>query len=232
MSNPYPSPLISLRNVSRTYTVGSLSIPAVQNVSFDIAAGEFVAITGSSGSGKSTILNLIGLLDDPSSGTLFFDGKDTSTLNEYTKTKLRLEHLSFVFQFFNLIENYTALENISFQLELQGMPHTNATQKAFEVIRFLGLEHRAHLFPNELSGGEQQRVAIGRAVAKNSKIILADEPTAHLDSSNAEKIIALLKEINQTYGRTVILVTHESNQAAQANRKIILRDGRVLGATI
>ncbi len=222
------TPLISFANVCRTYTVGSLSIPAVQGVSFDIREREFVAITGPSGSGKSTLLHMIGLLDTPSSGIFAFNGSNASTLSEREKTRLRLEHISFVFQFFNLIENYTATENIAFQLELQGVPRGEATQKALEVIQFLGLGHRAHLFPNELSGGEQQRVAIGRAVAKNSKIILADEPTAHLDSSNAEKIIQLLRNVNQTYGRTVILVTHEPSEASQASRTITLRDGKII----
>ena len=221
--------LVSIRDVFKEYHMSKkLTIPALNGVSFDIFQGEFLAITGHSGSGKSTMLNILGLLDDPTRGEIYIKGHEVHTFSEKQRVSFRLKQLSFVFQFFNLIENYTAFENISFQLQLQGYSGKEAKIKTQEIIDFLNLTDRANFFPHELSGGEQQRVAIGRALAKDSLFILADEPTAHLDSKNGEAIIKLLHEINKKFKRTVILVTHEEEEARHADRNIIMSDGRVV----
>ncbi len=205
----------------------TLTIPALNGIDLDIFKGEFLAITGHSGSGKSTLLNLIGILDNPTSGEIYFAGHEVHNLSEKQKVELRLNAISFVFQFFNLIDNYTAAENINFQLLLQGCPGREAKRKTEEIIDFLGLNDRAGSFPHELSGGEQQRVAIGRALAKDSLVILADEPTAHLDSANSVSTIRLLHDINKKFGRTVVLVTHEEGEANHADRNVMMRDGKV-----
>lgn len=224
--------LLSIQNVTRTYNTGKESeTRALTNVSFDIFAGEFLAITGHSGSGKSTLLNIMGLVDDPTSGTVFADGSDLVQMNVREKQQFQLHFVSFIFQFFNLIDNYTAIENIMFPLRLQGQSVHNARTKAKEVLSFLNLSHRADHFPSDLSGGEQQRVAIGRAIAKESAIILADEPTAHLDTKNSKEVIDLLRSVTRTYGRTVVLVTHDPAQAEEADRNVVLKDGAIIKIT-
>lgn len=221
--------LISVRNITRVYAPQEgVPVRALDGVSVDILAGEFVAITGHSGSGKSTLLHQIGLLDEPTSGSIFIDGKNVAAFTEAERTKFRLLSLSFVFQFFNLIEHYTAIENIEFQLRLQGYSAYESLRKSHEILNFLGLEGRADLLPRELSGGEQQRIAIGRAIAKDSLVLIADEPTAHLDSKNAVVVIDLLKHVNEQFGKTIVLVTHEPEEAKQADRIIELRDGKVV----
>jgi len=221
--------LISIRDVYKEYRMNKqLTIPALNGVSLDVYRGEFLAIIGHSGSGKSTFLNLLGLLDDPTRGEIYFAGHEINNFTEKQKVGFRLNAISFVFQFFNLIDNYTALENIKFQLLLQGNSGSEAKRKSNEIIDFLGLKDRASFFPHELSGGEQQRVAIGRALAKDSMIILADEPTAHLDSKNGRATIQLLHNINKRFGRTVILVTHEDEEALNADRNVIMKDGKII----
>ncbi len=221
--------LLRIRGLTREYTFSDRApVSALNGVDLDIYQGEFVAITGHSGSGKSTLLNMIGLLDEPTRGTILFDGKDVSRLRERERTELRLHSLGFIFQFFNLIESYTAEENVIFQLRLQGHSESVSRQKAAEIFAFLGLQDRAHLLPRQLSGGEQQRIAIGRAVAKDSHVILADEPTAHLDSENSRFVMDLLYRVNRQYGKTIILVTHEPDEVAQATRQIYFKDGKIL----
>jgi len=223
--------LVSVRDLKKVYTPHNAApVVALDGVDADIMAGEFVAITGPSGSGKSTLLHQIGLLDEPTSGSIRIDEKDVSRFSERERTEFRLHSLSFVFQFFNLVEHYTALENITFQLALQGCGFREADSKAREILGFLGLSDRANLLPRELSGGEQQRIAIGRAIAKESILFIADEPTAHLDSRNAVLVVDLLKRINREFGRTIVLVTHEPEEAEQANRIIRMRDGRVISS--
>lgn len=222
--------LIVIKEVFKEFRVSKTNVVhALNGVSFDIYKGEFLAITGHSGSGKSTLLNILGLLDDPTSGELYIGGSEVHAFTEKEKVNFRLKQLSFVFQFFNLIENYTAFENISFQLKLQGYSNSEAKRKTQEIIDFLGLSERSSFYPHELSGGEQQRVAIGRALAKDSLFILADEPTAHLDSKNGEATIKLLHDINKRFGRTIVLVTHEEDEARHADRKVMMKDGQVLG---
>jgi len=220
--------LIRALNLKKNYKIGKIVIPALNGVSFEVSKGEFLAINGRSGSGKSTLLNLLGLLDEPTEGELIMDGHEMVKFSEKEKTKFRLQSIGFVFQFFNLIENYTAIENITFQLKLQGLGNSESKRRAEDIIEFLGLKDRAYFFPREMSGGEQQRVAIGRAIAKESLLILVDEPTAHLDDKNSQIIINLLGEINRKFGRTIVLVTYEEKEASEADRIITLQDGRII----
>ncbi len=222
--------LISVQDLYKEYKVSKyVTVPALNGVSFEVSRGEFLAINGSSGSGKTTLLNLLGLLDDPTGGKIIINGNDTQKLSEKEKNKFRLQSVGFIFQFFNLIENYTAVENIIFQLKLQRLSGSEAKSRAQRIIDFLGLKDRASFFPRELSGGEQQRVAIGRALAKDSLIILVDEPTAHLDLENGRMVIDFLKKANKVFHRTMILVTHEREEAQSADRIITLRDGKLVG---
>jgi len=220
--------LIRALNLKKNYKIGKIVIPALNGVSFEVSKGEFLAINGRSGSGKSTLLNLLGLLDEPTEGELIMDGHEMVKFSEKEKTKFRLQSIGFVFQFFNLIENYTAIENITFQLKLQGLGNSESKRRAEDIIEFLGLKDRAYFFSREMSGGEQQRVAIGRAIAKESLLILVDEPTAHLDDKNSQIIINLLGEINRKFGRTIVLVTYEEKEASEADRIITLQDGRII----
>lgn len=230
--NKSKEPLLSIREVSRVYDQGkSIATRALSDATFEIFPGEFLAITGTSGSGKSTLLNLIGLIDSPTSGSIFSHGKDLTQMTAHEKQKFQLNFTSFIFQFFNLIDNYTAIENIMFPLRLQGRSHAEAMKKGLEVLGFLGLSHRANHYPSDLSGGEQQRIAVGRAIAKDSAIVLADEPTAHLDSKNSAEVIALLRNVVKTYGRTVVLVTHDPLQAKEADRNVVLKDGVIVEIT-
>lgn len=228
--SPPPRPaLLSLKNISKTFHPSAVTATtALHNVTFDIYQGEFLAITGQSGSGKSTLLNLLGLIDDPTEGEIVFTGASLQHYNEEQKVAFRLHTVGMVFQFFNLIENYTAAENIMFQLNLQGYGHRHAFQKTRDMLSFLGLENKMNSYPKELSGGEQQRVAIGRALAKDSTLILADEPAAHLDANNSQALINLLRQVNREFQRTIVLVSHEPAQAQQADRILTLRDGKIL----
>ena len=219
---------ISVNNLTKKFTTEDYEQTILRNISFDIREGEFIAITGKSGAGKTTMLNLIGLLDEPTEGEILINGKNIFSFSEKEKVKFRLKSISFIFQFFNLVNNYTAIENIAFQLRLQGYSKRKSMKKSAEILQFLGLGERANYYPKKLSGGEQQRVAIGRALAKDSLIILADEPTAHLDSKNSETTIELFRDINLKFGKTIILVTHEADYAKMADRVIILSDGMLV----
>lgn len=226
---PQTDILIKVRNLSKVYrpsaTVETL---ALQALDLDLSAGEFLAVTGQSGSGKSTLLNLLALIDEPTTGTIEVAGIDVTQISESQRVAFRLHTVSMVFQFFNLIESYTALENIAFQLLLQGEGLGTARQKAKDMLQFLGLNDKQNTYPKDLSGGQQQRVAVGRALAKDSLFILADEPTAHLDAKNGQALIDLLRKVNQEFKRTVILVSHEISHANQADRVIKLQDGKLV----
>jgi putative ABC transport system ATP-binding protein len=221
-------PLVELKHIYKDYHLGETKIAALKGIDLRIERGELVAIWGPSGSGKSTLCNLIGLLDTPTSGTVFLEGQDVVNLSDDQRSELRGKTIGFVFQTFNLIPVLSALENVVLPLEIQGESAFTARAKAIRQLTNLGLaEHMAHR-PQKLSGGQQQRVAIARALVNEAPIILADEPTANLDSDTAVKIIELMRELNQKSGVTFIFSTHDQRLLNSINRKILLRDGIIV----
>lgn len=195
----------------------------------DIPDGQFVALTGASGSGKSTLLGLIAGLDSPSSGTINIDGAEITTMSEDGLADLRSEKIGFIFQSFHLIPSLTAFENVLIPMEIRGT--RNAKDRAAELLNDVGLTNRGHHYPTELSGGEQQRVAIARAFANEPKILLADEPTGNLDSTNGGHIFELMTDLHSRKAVTLVLVTHDHSLASHAQRRVVLRDGRVVEDT-
>jgi putative ABC transport system ATP-binding protein len=218
--------MIELREVSKTVTSGSEPLTILHPLTTTIPQGQFVAVVGPSGSGKSTLLGLLAGLDAPSTGAVMIDGIDITRLGEDALAKLRGEKIGFVFQFFHLIPSLTAYENVAVPMEIRGT--ANAGARARALLEEVGLTGRAHHYPSQLSGGEQQRVALARALANDPPILLADEPTGNLDSTNGRHIMDLLRNIHQTRNTTLILVTHDSELAGMADARITLRDGRVV----
>jgi putative ABC transport system ATP-binding protein len=220
--------LIALRQIKKVYHMESVDVPALKNVSTDIAAGEFVAIMGHSGSGKSTLLNLLGCLDTPDSGSYQLDGQEVSGLDADALAMIRNRKIGFVFQNFNLLPRTTAEENVELPL-YYGLPMRSAERRdrARKLLTRLGLEGRMQHHPGQLSGGQQQRVAIARALVNQPQLILADEPTGNLDSRSAEDIMALFQELNKE-GITIVMVTHEPDIAQFAKRVIQMRDGEII----
>jgi len=218
--------MIELRQVSKTVQSGDRPLTILHPLDYTIASGEFVAIVVPSGSGKSTLLGLLAGLDAPTSGSVSIDGVDITKLDEDRLAKLRGEKIGFVFQFFHLIPSLTALENVSVPIEIIG--GRDARKRAAALIEEVGLTGRAHHYPSQLSGGEQQRVALARALANDPPIVLADEPTGNLDTTNGRHIMALLRGIHERRGTTIVLVTHDADLAATADARIVLRDGRVV----
>jgi putative ABC transport system ATP-binding protein len=218
--------MIELREVSKTVTSGSEPLTILHPLTLQIPRGQFIAIVGPSGSGKSTLLGLIAGLDAPSSGQVVIDGVDITRLDEDALARLRGEKIGFVFQFFHLIPSLTAYENVSVPMEIAGAG--DARQRARALLEEVGLTGRAHHYPSQLSGGEQQRVALARALANDPPIVLADEPTGNLDSTNGRHIMDLLRNIHAQRGTTIILVTHDTELAATAEARLVLRDGRVV----
>jgi putative ABC transport system ATP-binding protein len=217
--------MIKIRNLTKTVSSGDESLTILDDVSIEIPDGQFVAITGASGSGKSTMLGLIAGLDAPSSGSIEIDGEDVTTMNEDALARLRSEKIGFVFQSFHLIPSLTALENILIPMEIRGLP--DAKDRTANLIEAVGLTDRGHHYPSELSGGEQQRVAIARAFANRPSILLADEPTGNLDSKNGRHIFELMQDLHTRNKVTLVLVTHDGALAAEAERRIVLEEGRV-----
>ena len=218
--------MIALRHVSKTVTSGSSPLTILHPLTATIPAGEFVAIVGPSGSGKSTLLGLIAGLDAPTTGSVVIDGTDITALSEDDLARLRGEKIGFVFQFFHLIPSLTALENVAVPLEIAGA--ADAAARARALLDEVGLANRGHHYPSQLSGGEQQRVALARALANNPPILLADEPTGNLDSTNGRHIMELLRTIHAARRTTLVLVTHDRELAALAHGRLVLRDGRVV----
>lgn len=219
--------MIQTVELTKVFRTDEVETTALNKVSMTINQGEFVAIMGPSGCGKSTMLNILGLLDNPSSGQLFFDGKDVSGYSEKQRTGLRKEYLGFVFQSFNLIDELTVFENIELPLLYQNIQSAKRKQMAEEVMEKMNIIHRKKHFPQQLSGGQQQRVAICRAVVSNPKLILADEPTGNLDSSNGNEVMDLLSKLNQD-GTSIVMVTHSPTDASRAQRIIKLFDGEIV----
>ncbi len=218
--------MIQLRGVSKTVPSGAGFLTILHPLDLTIEGGRVVAITGPSGSGKSTLLGLLAGLDSPSTGSVVLDGVDITALDEDSLARLRGRRIGFVFQFFHLLPSLTALENVLVPMEIAGAP--NAAARAKELLGEVGLQERGHHYPSQLSGGEQQRIAIARALANNPPILLADEPTGNLDSTTGHQIIQLLLEVNRTRKTTLVLVTHDPELAAVADVSIALRDGKVV----
>lgn len=221
--------IVEAHDLTKVYGDGA-EVRAVDGITLSIGAGEFVALTGPSGSGKTTLLNLIGTLDTPTAGRVVVDGVDVGTLRGDRLADFRREKIGFVFQFFNLVPTLTALENVMLPL----LPYRRRCRfdlkvRARELLQALGLEGRLHHLPGQLSGGEQQRVAIARALVNEPLLILADEPTGNLDSRTAGEIVALLRQLNEERGVTLVVATHNAAVAAEAGRVVELRDGRVIG---
>ncbi|MFA9440694.1 ABC transporter ATP-binding protein [Uliginosibacterium sp. sgz301328] len=218
---------IRMRDVTKTYGRGTAAFQALRGVSFDIQEGEFVAIMGHSGSGKSTTMNILGCLDSPTSGEYVFRGTHVETLNRDERAMLRRHYLGFVFQGFNLLARTTALENVELPLLYRGMPRQERHDAAREALAAVGLTGWEHHTPAELSGGQMQRVAIARAIVTQPSVLLADEPTGNLDSARSEEIMGLLTQLNRERGITILMVTHEPDMAAYAHRIIRFVDGLV-----
>ena len=214
-------PFVQFSNVDKTYRTGEVEVHALNGMSFSIEQGEFVVVVGPSGAGKTTLLNLLGGMDSITSGTVELDGRDISHADEKQLTAYRRHDIGFVFQFYNLVQNLTALENVELASQICEDPLDSA-----QTLRDVGLGHRLDNFPAQLSGGEQQRVAIARALAKNPKLLLCDEPTGALDYETGKAILKLLQDTCRTTGKTVIMVTHNSAFTAIADRVIHVREGR------
>jgi putative ABC transport system ATP-binding protein len=220
--------MIELRDVSKTVMSGTEPLTILHPLSLQIERGRFLAVVGPSGSGKSTLLGLLAGLDSPTSGSVSIDGVDITQLDEDRLAKLRGEKIGFVFQFFHLIPSLTALENVAVPMEIIGV--RDAATRAGRLLEEVGLTGRAHHYPSQLSGGEQQRVALARALSNDPPIVLADEPTGNLDTTNGRHIMDLLRGIHDTRGTTIVLVTHDADLASLADARLVLRDGRVIEA--
>ena len=223
--------IVKTEQLTRVYGTGATAVTALNRLNVDIQPGEFVAVMGPSGCGKSTLLHLVGGLDKPSSGRVMLNGQDISRFNDDQMTQLRRRHIGFIFQFFNLIPVLEAVENAALPLILDGAKEGEARQKAETWLKRMGLGDRLAHRPDQLSGGEQQRVVIARALVAEPMLILADEPTGNLDSRSADEIAVLLRQISEEWQRTVLMVTHDPRIAAHANRIIFLKDGTMVDET-
>jgi len=219
--------IITVDKVNKTYKNGSLELQVLKNISFKVDKGEFLAIMGSSGSGKSTMMNILACLDSQYEGTYILDGIDISRLTENQLSEIRNKKIGFIFQSFNLLPRLSALENVELPLVYSSVPKVERHKRAAELLEMVGLKDRMDHKPNELSGGQRQRVAIARALVNDPSIILADEPTGNLDSKSEEEIIEILQELNRT-GKTIVIVTHEPNIGDIAQRKIVFKDGEII----
>ncbi len=220
--------IIKLEDVWKIFHIGKVEVQALRGISLDVNEGEFVVVMGASGSGKSTSMNIIGCLDIPSKGRVILDGKDISKLEESELAQIRGRKIGFVFQQFNLIPILTALENVKLPMIFQDTPEEIREERARELLRLVNLEHRMHHKPTELSGGEQQRVSIARALANNPEVILADEPTGNLDSKTGNDILKLLEDLHKKEGKTIIMVTHDTSLSRYANKVVHLKDGQCI----
>jgi putative ABC transport system ATP-binding protein len=223
-----PGNIIELRNLVKTYHVGETEVRALRGVSYAIAQGDFLAIMGPSGSGKSSLMNILGCLDRPTSGEYILEGEEVSKFDKNKLASIRNQRIGFVFQSFNLLSRTTALENTELPLLYSAANGKDMTERALNALAAVGLQDRAHHKTNQLSGGEQQRVAIARALLNNPSLILADEPTGNLDSKTSSEVMNIFKSLNEEKGITMVMVTHESDIAAWAGKRIYLKDGLIV----
>jgi putative ABC transport system ATP-binding protein len=221
--------VISLRDIRRVYDLGEVRVEALKGVSLDIQRGQFVAIMGTSGSGKSTMLNILGCLDRPTSGTYHLDGIDVSTFSPAQRADIRNQKIGFIFQSFNLLPRTSVWENIEAPMLYSGVPKAERARRIEAAMKIVGIPEKAKALPNQLSGGQQQRVAVARALVNEPAILLADEPTGNLDSATSEEIMRFLQNLNREKGITLLMVTHEHDIAAYATRVIHMKDGHLTG---
>ena len=219
--------VVELRDVTKTYRQGDVDVHALRGLTLTIQKGEFTAICGPSGSGKTTTLNVIGALDMPTSGSINLEGRDLATLSRKTLSHIRRDRIGFVFQSYNLMPVLTAYENAEIVMSLQGKDPAERRKRVMDLLAEVGLEGMEHRRPNQLSGGQQQRVAIARAIAANPAVVLADEPTANVDSDTADKLLAIMEELNHKRGVTFVFSTHDPKVMERARRIVRLVDGRV-----
>jgi len=217
--------IVKLENVEKIYYVGGYPIKALDNVNLEIKEGEFLSIVGPSGSGKSTLLAIIGCLEKPTKGRVYLFDKDISKLNDNQLSELRRKYIGFIFQQYYLFNYLNALENVQIGLRISG---NNNLEKAKELLNKVGLGDSLYYYPNQLSGGQQQRVVIARALAKDPKLILADEPTANIDEKSAKELLDILKKLNEEENRTIVIVTHDLRVAEKTNRIVVIRNGKIL----
>ncbi|MBN2805078.1 MAG: ABC transporter ATP-binding protein [Prolixibacteraceae bacterium] len=220
--------VIEIKNLEKIYNGTAIQVKAINGVDLNIEEGEFTAIVGPSGSGKTTLLNMVGGLDSPTSGSIVVDKTDLSTLNQKQLVDFRLHNIGFVFQAYNLIPVLTAKENVSFIMEMQGAPKDQIAKRTREILESVGLGNRMNSRPNQLSGGQQQRVAVARALASKPKFIIADEPTANLDSKSTENLLDIMEELNRKENITFIFSTHDQRVVKKARRVIVLEDGKIV----
>jgi len=220
-------PVIQLDHIHKTYTMGDVEVHALRGVSFTIREGEFVAIMGASGSGKSTTMNIIGCLDRPTRGSYILDGQDVSELSKDERADIRCQKIGFVFQGFNLLSRTSALENVELPMLYLGIPTTERHQRAMDALAAVGLAGREQNNPNQLSGGQQQRVAVARSLVNNPALILADEPTGNLDSRTSVEVMEIFQRLNRERAITLVLVTHEPDIAQYAQRVVVFKDGKI-----
>jgi len=217
--------IVKLENVEKVYYIGGYPIKALDDVSLEIKEGEFLSIVGPSGSGKSTLLAIIGCLEKPTKGKAYLFDKDISKLNDNQLSELRRKYIGFIFQQYYLFNYLNALENVQIGLKISG---NNNLEKAKELLNKVGLGDSFYNYPNQLSGGQQQRVVIARALAKDPKLILADEPTANIDEKSAKELLDILKKLNEEENRTIVIVTHDLRVAEKTNRIVVIRNGKIL----
>lgn len=219
--------VIETRGLKKAYGNSETRVDALRGIDMRVQHGEFLAIMGPSGSGKSTLLHLLGGIETPTSGHVLLEGTDMASLNDDQRTLIRRTRIGFIFQSFNLLPAFTAEENVSLPLDLAGIPANEARQRAIESLERVGIVHRRHHIPSALSGGEQQRVAIARALVIRPALLLADEPTGNLDSANGQQVTTLMRKLVDEENQTIVMVTHDSGVAAQADRLVRVRDGHI-----